>query len=211
MKVLVNLIILFNFFSLILFSQIKEQKIDTSKVKRFNFFEKPKYDNFTDGIMVLSDFNKEYFVLKIKNPKCCQKGETEISLLYEHYFKDSLVNDDELTIVVEESNSFPVYKVNTLNCFKNNNEYVVYFFCSMENILGGLDPQRLILWVYYRNEFYKFSGTIPLHPDWSWATNYSFSPDNKLKSISCNIYNKIINIWNNNIKKYKKYYLQYNR
>ncbi len=118
---------------------------------------------------------------------------------------DSLVYENKLSSTIDTS-LHVAYWLNTLDAFYINDEYGVYFFTSLESLVGGLDPRGLIMWVYYKEKLYKFEGVVPLHQDWSWDETYSFIPDKKLKTVSEEAYNKVVILWQQHINKYKEYY-----
>ncbi len=161
--------------------------------------------NIADGIKITNGDKIEYFLLGIDIPPCCQKGEAEIRVKHQSFTHDSLISEKRLSASID-SNRYPVYWINTLSIFNSSNRNGAYFFTMLENPLGGLDPRELVLWVYYNEMFYKFSGIVPLHQDWLWEKTYSFTPDERLKSASPEAYQKITDVWNEHIEKYKKQY-----
>lgn len=103
---------------------------------------------------------------------------------------------------------FAFYSLNSLEVFNVNDKYGAYFYTSLLGYPYGIDPYELVMWVYYNEKLYKFSGVIPAHKDWLWHETYSFTPDERLKSESPKVYQKITDIWNQHIENYKKQYIE---
>ncbi len=161
--------------------------------------------NTTDGIKIITGDKTEYFLIDIEIPPCCQRGSSEIRFCYQLFSSDSLRSEKNIEIPIDNG-FYPVYCNNTLNVINVKNIYGAYFFAFLDNPLGGLDPKILVMWVYYKEQIYKFEGVVPQHQDWLWDETYSFKPDKKLKAVSEEAYNKIVVDWERYIQKYKEYY-----
>jgi hypothetical protein len=184
------------------------QQAGKEYTKEVGFFEKPEYGNFTDGIKSVNGKQTDYFILNIEIPECCQKGSSTVYLKHEQYFADSLKNSQQKRIEINNG-LIPQYQVNTLNTFNKDSEVGVYFFCIMNSPLGGLDPKELVLWAYFKGTIYKFSGIVPVHPDWTWDSTYKFTPDSKLESDYPKAYEKLLSVWEQNIESYKQTIINY--
>lgn len=205
MKALVKIYFLLYLFSFISCIQSADKEKNKSQVKRVNFFEKPERGNFADGIKISNVDILDYFFVDIDVPECCQKGTSLIKFSHEQFSVDSLIKSKQIVLQID-SVFLPVYQVNTLSIFNAEGETGAYFFYTMESPLGGFEPKELILCIYYKEVIYKLSGKIPVHADWSWEKTYTFFSDEKLKKNYPTVYKQAIEIWNENLQKYKKYY-----
>ncbi len=158
----------------------------------------------SDGIKVISGDKTEYFVFDIESPPGAIRNKAEIHFIYRLDILDSTIHEKELTYSIDSL--YPFYTLNSLEVFNVHNQYGVYFYTSLLGYPYGIDPYELIMWVYYDEKLYKFSGIIPQHQDWLWDETYSFTPDKKLKAVSEETYNKVIALWEQYIQKYKEYY-----
>lgn len=158
----------------------------------------------SDGIKIISGDKTEYFVFDIESPPDAIRNKAEVRFIYRLDLLDSTVHEKELTYSIDSL--YPFYTLNSLDVFNVNNQYGAYFYTSLLGYPYGIDPYELIMWVYYNEKLYKLSGIIPVHQDWSWEKTYSFTPDERLKNEYPKVYQKIIDTWNQNIDRYKKYY-----
>lgn len=207
MKVHANYIILFVF--LILTSCISSHKENKEKfvIQPVNLID----DNVVpivsqwitnDGLKVISETLTEYFFIRIeKFPETGENG-TEIYINHQK-FSDSLIYENTSNNVIDTS-LYVAYWLNTLDVFEIENEHGLYFFTSLQNPVGGLDPELLIMWIYFKEKIYKCTAIIPLHEDWNWDEIYQFTPDKNLEKELPVVYMKTMDIWLEFIEKYKQ-------
>ena len=158
----------------------------------------------SDGIKVIRGNRTEYFYFDIESPPGVVRDKADIQFTYRLDSLDNIVYEKEVTCSVDSL--CPFYKLNSLNVFNVNNQYGAYFYTSLLGYPYGIDPYELVMWVYYDEELYKFSGVVSQHQDWSWEETYSFSPDEKLKLVSEEAYKEVVNLWGQHIQNYKEFY-----
>lgn len=213
MKVHVKLIVLFIVVVLFSCTRHQEKYRDEPNISKVDFMENSVACisglwNTTDGIRINIEEKVEYFFVNIEVPPSCQRDKAEIQITQQLFQSDSLIYENKVNTDVD-TNLYVAYWMNSLNVLKIDNEYGAYFFTSLKNTVGGLDPEILIMWIYYDEKLYKFKGIIPLHQDWSWNDTYSFTPDTNLELKSEIAYRQAISIWEQYIGKYKEYYDNY--
>jgi hypothetical protein len=162
---------------------------------------------FVDGIKITDGKTSDSFLLSIDMPECCQSGEAKIQIQHKTFILDSLFSENKEIINIENE-FYPSYVNNTLSITFLNEKPILTFVTSLENKSGGLDPITIILWVYYENKVYRFSGVVPTHQDWEWNETYKFQPDDNLGKKSKNVYYYVVDSWNNYLAKYKIWYQQ---
>ncbi|MDT8308075.1 MAG: hypothetical protein RQ866_00995 [Bacteroidales bacterium] len=172
-----------------------------------NFFAMERPWGISDGIKILSTDKSEYFVFYIESPPGVIRNKADVNFVYRLVSQDSIMHEKRLTYSLDTL--YPFYNLNSLKVFKSNNQYGAYFYTTLMGYPYGIDPNQLVMWIYYNENLYKFSGIIPMHPDWSWENTYSFTPDEKLKREAPEAYQQLIDIWNQDMPKYKKYYHGY--
>lgn len=161
----------------------------------------------SDGIKVVNGDKTEYFVFDIESPPGTIRNKAEVRFIYRLDILDSTIHEKELTYSIDSL--YPFYTLNSFEVFTVNNQYGAYFYTSLLGYPYGIDPYELIMWVYYDEKLYKFSGIIPQHQDRLWDETYSFVPDKKLKDVSEETYSKVVALWEQHIQKYKEYYEKY--
>jgi hypothetical protein len=204
MKLLVKIM-----FLLFVFTNVhcSERNVIHKKIEKLSLFDIDidKF-SFVDGLKISNSKYSDFFTLSINMPECCQVGRSEIYIQHKVFISDTLLIKYKEEVIYVENNVYPKYWANTLNVSFFQENPIISFVTSLEDRLGGLDPINLILWVYYEDVIYKFSVIVPVHQDWEWNTTYQFQPDDKLREISNEVYNKIIEMWKLYIEKYKIWY-----
>ena len=210
MKILVKILLILFLISTSVFCRGNTTNPKYKKLLLWDMGYEAVSDYFVDGIKYTDGIYSDYFMLFVDIPECCQRGESYIEIRYRKFASDSLLMDNkEIFYIEKESGDIPKYLQNSLNLTFLKEKPIVTFVTSLEHKWGGLDPMTLILWVYYENTLYKFSGVVPMHPDWDWNKTYEFEFDNNLKNKSITVYNTVVEMWNNYIEKYKIRYIDW--
>lgn len=165
----------------------------------FSAVEKPW--GISDGLKIIREKTIEYFVFEIESPPGVVRKNAEIHFTYRIDSSNVTLYEKEITFPID--GLFPFYNLNSLEAFNVNDRYGVYFFTSLLDYPYGIDPFELVMWIYYDDNIYRFSGIVPPHGDWPWEEVYLFNPDEHLKAKYLDVYNTMTLIWDDHIEKYK--------
>jgi hypothetical protein len=161
----------------------------------------------SDGIKVIRGNQTEYFVFDIESPPSDIRDKAEVFFTYRLDISDSTIHEKKLEYTMNDN--CPFYMLNTLKVFRADEKNGAYFYTALASYPYGMDPSEVVLWVYYDEQLYRFSGILSSHPDWPWDEYYSFTPDDRLKSVSPDAYNTIIDTWEEYVGHVKKRFDEY--